>query len=189
MARRTSTSQGFAPPARPTVQRTVDSPVGPLTLMGDGDRLTHLLYDHQVGTVRAAGDDPPADATAFGGVVEQLMAYFAGDRTDFDLSEFDVTVAPAGTAFQLAVWSALTDIPYGTTCSYGELAARVGRPGAARAVGAANGRNPVSIIVPCHRVIGAAGTLTGYGGGLDRKATLLALEHDHAEPRLPLDVA
>ena len=89
---------------------------------------------------------------------------------------FDVPLAPAGTPFQLAVWRALCEIRYGSTVSYAEIARRVGRPTAMRAVGAANGRNPIAIVIPCHRVIGANGTLTGYGGGLDRKAKLLALE-------------
>ena len=101
----------------------------------------------------------------------QLTAYFAGT-----LRDFDVPLAAAGTPFQLSVWEQLRAIPYGDTWSYGELAASLGRPGAARAVGAANGRNPISIIVPCHRVIGSNGDLTGYGGGLPNKRTLLALE-------------
>lgn len=175
-------STPFRPPVPPTVQRTIPSPVGPLTLMGDPTRLTHLLYDHQVTRVRRQVD-PPMDDTAFGPVIAQLDAYFSGERTDFDLD-----LAPTGTPFQLEVWQALTTIPYGRTCSYEDLAARIGRPGAARAVGAANGQNPISIIVPCHRVIGASGRLTGYGGGLDRKSLLLDLEHDREEPRLPVGV-
>ena len=94
---------------------------------------------------------------------------------------FDVRLAPTGTPFQREVWTALQTIPYGTTCSYGELAAQIGRPGASRAVGLANGRNPISIIVPCHRVIGSTGTLTGYGGGLERKQWLLDLERGTAQ--------
>ncbi|MFN0148696.1 MAG: methylated-DNA--[protein]-cysteine S-methyltransferase [Dehalococcoidia bacterium] len=101
----------------------------------------------------------------------QFAAYFRGE-----LTEFDLPLAPAGTPFQLQVWEALRGIPYGETISYGELARRIGRPAASRAVGAANGHNPIGIVVPCHRVIGANGSLTGYGGGLDRKRTLLALE-------------
>lgn len=174
----------FAAPATPTTQRTVDSPVGPLTLMGDATHLTHLLFDHQVDPVHRHGDGPVHDPAAFAPVVEQLDAYFAGEATSFDLD-----LAPSGTPFQLEVWRALTRIPYGTTWSYGELAAAIGRPSAARAVGAANGRNPISIIVPCHRVIGASGNLTGYGGGLDRKSLLLDLEAAHQTPRLSLDVA
>jgi methylated-DNA-[protein]-cysteine S-methyltransferase len=106
-----------------------------------------------------------ADAAA------QLKAYFAGQLTSFDLP-----VAPEGTGFQRTVWAGLRRIPYGETISYGELASRIGQPTASRAVGLANGRNPVAIIVPCHRVVGADGSLTGYGGGLDRKRFLLALE-------------
>jgi methylated-DNA-[protein]-cysteine S-methyltransferase len=108
---------------------------------------------------------------AFAEVARQLDEYFAGRRRTFDLP-----LAPTGTPFQLAVWEQLRRIPTGTTVSYGELAQRVGRPGAARAVGAAVGRNPISVIVPCHRVVGSSGALTGFAGGLDRKRALLALE-------------
>jgi methylated-DNA-[protein]-cysteine S-methyltransferase len=101
----------------------------------------------------------------------QLTAYFAGELRDFDLP-----LAPVGTPFQERVWQALRDIPYGATTSYSALANRIGAPGAARAVGLANGRNPIAIIIPCHRVIGAGGTLVGYGGGLNRKRWLLDLE-------------
>jgi methylated-DNA-[protein]-cysteine S-methyltransferase len=102
---------------------------------------------------------------------DQLRAYFAGE-----LREFDIPLAPSGTAFQRQVWSAVSAIPYGATATYSEIAAAVGRPSARRAVGAANGRNPLPVIVPCHRIVGAAGGLTGYGGGLDRKRSLLDLE-------------
>ena len=101
----------------------------------------------------------------------QLRAYFAGE-----LREFDLPLAPRGTPFQLSAWAAVSAIPYGSTATYAEIAAALGRPSACRAVGAANGRNPLPVIVPCHRVIGAAGALTGYGGGLDRKRSLLDLE-------------
>lgn len=113
----------------------------------------------------------PADAGAFADVVDQLEAYFDGSLTDFD-----VDLQLTGTDFQRRVWDALRTIPYGETRSYGEIATQIGSPGASRAVGLANGRNPVGIIVPCHRVIGSTGGLTGYGGGLDRKRALLALE-------------
>jgi methylated-DNA-[protein]-cysteine S-methyltransferase len=113
--------------------------------------------------------------------VDQLTAYFEGELTRFDL-----TLLTEGSPFQHRVWNALCEIPYGETRSYGEIARQVGSPGAARAVGLANGLNPVAIIVPCHRVIGADGSLTGYGGGLERKVTLLQLERDHATPRLAL---
>ena len=102
---------------------------------------------------------------------QPVQAYFAGERRDFELE-----LAPAGTSFQQRVWSALCAIPYGTTASYGEVARAIGQPDAARAVGKANNRNPLAIVVPCHRVIGAGGSLTGYGGGLPRKRWLLALE-------------
>ena len=111
------------------------------------------------------------DANAFPDVVVQLGAYFAGQ-----LEEFDVDLALSGTEFQRRVWAALRTIPYGQTCSYGELAEQIGSPGGARAVGLANGRNPVAIIVPCHRVVGSSGAMTGYGGGVDRKRALLDLE-------------
>jgi methylated-DNA-[protein]-cysteine S-methyltransferase len=114
------------------------------------------------------------DDQALHDVREQLDAYFAGERQTFDLP-----LQMTGTPFQKQVWQGLMAIPYGTTISYAELARRIGRPGASRAVGAANGRNPIGIIVPCHRVIGANGTLTGYGGGLDRKEWLLAHEAGH----------
>jgi methylated-DNA-[protein]-cysteine S-methyltransferase len=148
----------------------VDSPVGALTLVGEDGVLTGLYMENQ--RHRPAeerfGD---ADHGPFGAVVEQLAAYFAGE-----LDTFDLPLALHGTEFQRTVWSALLEIPYGETVSYGELAERIGRPGAARAVGLANGKNPIGIIVPCHRVVGAGGGLTGYGGGLDRKQFLLAFE-------------
>jgi len=157
------------------------SPVGPLVLAGEGDTLTHLRLDAQA--------HPPAgieewrhDPSAFDQVVDQLEAYFAGDRTDFDID-----MRLRGADFHTEVWRGLLEIPYGETRSYGWLATRVNRPGAARAVGSANGRNPIAIVVPCHRVIGADGTLVGYGGGLNRKRALLDLERQHFAPRLALD--
>jgi len=149
------------------------SPIGPLTLIGRDGRLTHLVLEDQV----HATPTPPGslrDDTAFTAVRNQLDEYFAGSRT-----VFDVPVRLEGTAFQRAVWAQLCAIPYGSTISYGELARRVGNPKASRAVGLANGRNPVAVIVPCHRVIAGDGTLGGYGGGLDRKAALLGLEATH----------
>lgn len=153
-----------------TVYRTVDSPVGPLTLAGQDDVLTNLRMEDQA--------HPPSgregwvlDEHAFPKVVDQLEAYFAGE-----LTEFDVSLRLEGTPFQQRVWSTLLEIPYGETWSYGAVARRLGRPTASRAVGMANGRNPIGIIVPCHRVIGSTGRLTGYGGGLDRKQVLLDLE-------------
>lgn len=153
-----------------TAHTVLDSPVGPLTVVARDAALAGLYLDGQRHRPprEAFG---PRDDTALPGVREQLEAYFAGE-----LQEFDVALAVAGTAFQSAVWAALRAVPYGATCTYAELAAAVGRPTAVRAVGAANGRNPVCIVVPCHRVVGADGSLTGYAGGLDRKRRLLALE-------------
>jgi len=149
--------------------RTVDSPVGPLTLAGHGDTLTNLRMVDQTHEPDRAGWEPDDDA--FPEAVEQLAAYFAGERTSFDLD-----LELGGTQFQRQVWAALQTIPYGETRSYRDIAEQVGAPSAFRAVGLANGRNPIGIIVPCHRVIGAGGSLTGYGGGLDRKRLLLELE-------------
>jgi methylated-DNA-[protein]-cysteine S-methyltransferase len=161
-----------------TRYRIVESPIGPLTLCGNGEALTGLRMQDQRHTP-TLGTGLACDEDAFPGVVDQLAAYFAGELTDFD-----VNLRLEGTAFQRRVWSALTEIPYGQTMSYGELAQQIGQPTAFRAVGLANGRNPVAIIVPCHRVIGSSGALVGYGGGLDRKRLLLDLEQNHAKPRL-----
>ena len=159
--------------------RTVDSPVGPVTLAGKGRGLTHLRMVDQ--TYEPSRHGWQRDDEAFPDAVEQLEGYFAGERTEFDL-ELDLV----GTAFQRRVWAALLTIPYGQTRSYGEIAQQIGSPGACRAVGLANGHNPIGIIVPCHRVIGSNGSLTGYGGGLDRKRALLELEksRDFATPTL-----
>jgi methylated-DNA-[protein]-cysteine S-methyltransferase len=157
-----------------SVWHQVDSPLGELLLVGDGRSLTRLEmppWDVPAG----ASHDPDA----FADVEAQLGAYFAGERTEFDLP-----LAPTGSGFQLAVWAALRRIPYGETASYGEIAAEIGRPDAVRAVGSTNGRNPIPVIVPCHRVIGADGSLVGFGGGLPRKRLLLELEAEHAAPRL-----
>lgn len=159
--------------------RTIDSPIGPLTLAGRGDVLTNLRMVDQ--TYEPNRSDWTLDDTAFPVAVDQLRSYFAGDRTDFDL-ELGMT----GTQFQKRVWEALMTIPYGETRSYGQIAEQIGAIGAARAVGLANGRNPIAIIVPCHRVIGASGDLTGYGGGLDRKRSLLELEKRRISANLTL---
>lgn len=150
--------------------RTIPSPIGPLTLAGTGSTLMHLRMTDQTHEPDRAGWQP-ADPDAFADVVEQLDAYFAGS-----LTEFNVNLQLAGTDFQHRVWAALRTIPYGETRTYGQIAAQIGSPAAARAVGLSNGRNPISIIVPCHRVIGSGGGLTGYGGGIDRKRLLLTLE-------------
>ena len=151
--------------------RSIYSPIGLLTLAGQGDCLTNLVLE--------AAAHPPSershwveDKRAFPDAVAQIEEYFAGERTSFDIA-----LAPHGTNFQQRVWDALCEIPYGETRSYGEIARQIGQPRAARAVGLANARNPIPIIVPCHRVIGAKGSLTGYAGGLETKGALLDLEH------------
>lgn len=143
------------------------TPVGPLLLSTESGRLTGLRFGVPDAVAGERDDDDPVLAAAR----EQLAGYFAGERHGFDLP-----VAPRGTTFQLQVWQALQRVPYGTTVSYRELARRVGHPRASRAVGLANGRNPIALVVPCHRVIGADGSLTGFGGGLAAKRTLLDLE-------------
>ncbi|MDT7740387.1 MAG: methylated-DNA-[protein]-cysteine S-methyltransferase [Mycobacterium sp.] len=159
--------------------RTIDSPIGPLALAGRGRVLTNLRMVHETHEPNRTGWVP--DDRAFPEVVDQLGAYFAGKRTDFDLE-----LGLAGSEFQRRVWRALLTIPYGETRSYRQVAEQIGASGAARAVGLANGRNPIAIIVPCHRVIGASGSLTGYGGGLDRKRSLLELERRRQSATLSL---
>ena len=148
----------------------VSTPVGRLRIAGDEKGLRSISFENRFHPAEPAGDQPSTEEP-FREVIAQLDAYFAGE-----LRRFDLALAPEGTAFQREVWSALSAIPYGETVSYGELARRLGRPAASRAVGAANGRNPIPIIIPCHRVIGADGSLTGFGGGLAIKRKLLALE-------------
>ncbi|XVS68156.1 methylated-DNA--[protein]-cysteine S-methyltransferase [Actinosynnema sp. CA-299493] len=157
------------------VHAVVDSPVGELTLVArDGVLAGLYLPEHRHRPALETFGE--RDASPFGEVVAQLAEYFAGERTVFDLP-----LSPAGTPFQRTVWDALKEIPHGETVSYGELAARIGRPTASRAVGLANGKNPISVIVPCHRVVGSTGALTGYGGGVERKRVLLAFERgDHS---------
>ena len=149
-------------------------PVGPVTLdvllISDGEALTGLWFgDSHPGTPQS--DSWVRDRAPVAGAAEQLAAYAEGDLTEFDLQ-----LRPAGSDFQRAVWQRLLGIPYGVTTSYGKVAAQVGRPNGSRAVGAAVGSNPIAIVIPCHRVIGANGSLTGYGGGLDNKVALLKLE-------------
>jgi len=153
----------------------IDSEVGPLTLVAEEGSLVGLYMDLQR---HRPADDKLGEldgrgrrAEPFKAAADQLDAYFAGTLTRFTLP-----LAPRGSDFQQRVWKALQEIPYGQTVSYGELAERVGSPGGARAVGLANGRNPIGIVIPCHRVVGTSGSLTGYGGGLDRKKRLLDLE-------------
>lgn len=159
---------------------TVPSPLGPLRLVSDGHALTAVRF------VDGPEDDAP-DAPSADAVLDlarrQLAAYFAGEAV-----AFTVPLRPAGTPFQQRVWAALREIRHGETVSYGTLAARVGAPQAAQAVGAANGQNPLAVVVPCHRVVGADGSLVGYAGGLERKQALLALEgrqQDLFAPRPP----
>ncbi len=147
----------------------MESPVGPLILAASDSGLHHVMF----ASSKRAKPDPQwrDDAKPLQEAIRQLRAYFAGE-----LETFELTLAPEGTDFQRSVWCKLRDIPFGETISYGELAKRVGNPKASRAVGAANGQNPIPIIIPCHRVIGSNGKLTGFGGGLPMKQKLLALE-------------
>ncbi|MGO1054620.1 methylated-DNA--[protein]-cysteine S-methyltransferase [Crossiella sp. CA198] len=148
----------------------IDSPYGPLTLVAQDGALAGIYMDRQrhLPPQESFGEPDPA---AFGPVIDQLTRYFAGE-----LRHFDLPMSLQGTDFQRSVWELLLEIPYGETATYGELAQRLGNPSAARAVGLANGKNPISIIVPCHRVIGSTGNLTGYGGGLAKKRQLLDFE-------------
>lgn len=156
-----------------TYYTTISSPLGTITLANNGHALTGLYLEHQ-------RDQPAIDGTwvwnpaGFEAVVDQLAEYFAGTRT-----RFSVALAPVGTAFQRQVWQELLNIPYGETRSYADVAYAINNPRAVRAVGHANGKNPISLIIPCHRVIGRAGSLVGYGGGLDRKRWLLDHERRH----------
>lgn len=153
----------------------LDTPIGDLLLAGDNEGLSMIGFPE--GSMRREPEDdwiynekPFEDARA------QLDAYFAGERKTFDLK-----LKPTGTEFQLRVLEELQKIPYGETCSYSDIATRIGRPKAVRAVGAANGRNPIPIVIPCHRVIGASGDLTGFGGGLPTKEALLRLELENSQ--------
>lgn len=147
---------------------TIDTPVGPILIEGDESGVSLI----EIGTSESATTGAqPEGSTPVARAARQLQAYFAGERCDFS-----VPLSPKGTEFQRRVWHELERIPYGRTISYGELAKRVGNPNASRAVGAANGANPLPIVVPCHRVIGANGTLTGFGAGIDVKAKLLEIE-------------
>lgn len=166
----TESSAASGEPVTPDRYGIVPSPVGNLTITGTPDVLSGCFFEQHTKPVDDLAD-LERDDDAFVGAAEQLADYFAGERRTFDLA-----LAPRGTDFQLRVWMALRAIPYGETRSYGELAIAVGSPKGSRAVGLANGRNPFSIIVPCHRVIGADGSLTGFGGGVDRKRFLLDLE-------------
>ncbi len=149
----------------------LDSLIGRLLIAGDGEAVRRISFPEQGKPVTPEPEWRESAAGPVGEAVRQLREYFKGGRTEFDLP-----LQPEGTAFQLKVWRSLQEIPYGKTWSYGELAKRIGNPKASRAVGAANGANPLPIVIPCHRVIGADGTLTGFGGGLPTKKALLDLE-------------
>lgn len=155
---------------------TIDSPLGPLQLVSDGGELWAIHFPDQHNGAPDTPDDPVLQ-----GARHQLQQYFAGSRRQFELP-----LAPRGTAFQRQVWQALQHIPYGELRSYRDIALALGRPTASRAVGAANGRNPLPIVVPCHRVIGSNGQLTGYAGGLDLKHFLLGLEGAPLQARLEI---
>jgi methylated-DNA-[protein]-cysteine S-methyltransferase len=150
------------------IHSIVESPIGDLLLVGDGRSLRALYTAEHVRLPETTGD---RSDRAFTAARTQLAEYFAGVR-----QEFDLPLAPRGTGFQRRVWDAVSAVPFGATASYAEIAAAIGTPSACRAVGAANGRNPLPVIVPCHRVVGSTGALTGYGGGLERKRALLDLE-------------
>lgn len=162
------------------VHTVVDSPYGPLTLVAEGEHLVGLYMQgqrHRPGDCEFGDRLPEPDQEPFAQTVQQLREYFAGQRQTFDLP-----LKFHGTPFQQRVWTALRQIPFGQTWSYRELADYIGSPAACRAVGLANGKNPIGIVVPCHRVVGSDGSLTGYGGGLDRKQALLAHERTSACP-------
>lgn len=167
---------------RADLRRTeMETPIGVLTLIASDKGIVRILFEKEkVGEVALRTEVPPAEADdeVLGTAVSQLEEYFAGTRRRFDLP-LDLD----GTEFQRQAWLALADVPYGETTTYKQQAERIGRPGAFRAVGAANGRNPVPIVLPCHRIIGADGSLTGFGGGLDVKQRLL--DHERAQQALP----
>jgi methylated-DNA-[protein]-cysteine S-methyltransferase len=155
----------------PAVCCHVETPVGRLLLVADNCGLRRIEFANAKRPAAIGDTSLRDDVSAFKDCISQLLAYFAGE-----LQSFDLRLAPEGTAFQQTVWRHLCKIPYGATIAYGELARRIGNPSASRAVGLANGSNPIPIIIPCHRVIGSSGKLTGYGGGLPIKEKLLALE-------------
>jgi len=161
----------------------IESPIGRLRLIADGDLLVGIVFERGRDAVRAAARDEQGFENRSSPVLErtrrQLEEYFTGQRQTFDLP-----LDPRGTEFQRRVWQRLTSIAYGDTTTYGALARELGDPGASRAVGLANGSNPIPIVIPCHRVIGADGSLTGFGGGLPVKAALLDLERAATQPRL-----
>ena len=162
-------------------RREIPTPIGVLTLIASDRGLTNVVFEEENGPDAPMRSEVPAadtDDEILAAAVSQLEEYFAGTRREFDLP-LDLE----GTEFQRQAWRGLADVPYGETTTYGEQAERIGRPGAFRAVGAANGQNPVPIILPCHRIIGADGSLTGFGGGLALKQQLL--DHERAQQALP----
>jgi methylated-DNA-[protein]-cysteine S-methyltransferase len=160
------------------IKHTMATPIGDLQLFARGDALVWIqLPESESPPPDGVERDAPVELAVLARAAAQLAEYFRGERTDFDLP-----LALDGTAFQRTVWAQLTAIPYAATWSYGQLARAIGKPQASRAVGAANGRNPIAIVVPCHRVIGTNGSLTGYGGGMAAKRWLLAHEREHARP-------
>ncbi len=161
--------------ATSTVQNSFDSPLGRITVAATADKLAGLWFDSQRHLPELALWAKAPAHPVLQRVQSQLAEYFAGHRTVFELP----LELGAGTAFQQRVWRALLQIPHGSTCSYGAISRAIGKPAAVRAVGGAVGRNPLGIVVPCHRVIGSGGALTGYAGGLDRKVALLQLESKH----------
>ena len=154
------------------ISATYNSPIGKLTLVSDGEAIAYLAFENNKYPI---ADAPRGTDKIIEKACKELDAYFAGK-----LKSFTVPVRPEGTAFQVSAWKALQKIPYGATRSYGEQAKAIGKPKAVRAIGAANGRNPIPIIIPCHRVIGADGSLTGFGGGMKTKQFLLELEQGRA---------
>ncbi len=167
-------------PSVPTHYYRHQSPVGPLLLAGNKDALTHITFPKGQGKKLEVSAEWEESPRPFSDTVRQLDEYFRGKRTSFELA-----LAPSGTTFQLRVWAALQEIPYGETRSYISVARHIGKPNGSRAVGNANGLNPISIVIPCHRVIGKDGSLTGFGGGLPTKSFLLNLE-DNTQLQLPL---
>lgn len=171
--------------------RDLSSPIGPLRLLADDTHFTglQLPFRRRQGELQPLSRPDPSwqqSPELLPSVAAQLTAYFAGELTDFDFDAFELPCALTGTEFQREVWHALIRIPYGKTCSYGDLARHIGRPKAVRAVGAANGANPIPIIVPCHRVIASDGSLHGFGGGLDIKQQLLNLEQGSRQRSLAI---
>ena len=161
------------------IYQDITSPIGRLRLIASGDELVGIWFEQGRDAGKQAGDLVEGTSPVLDDTRRQLEEYFRGERREFDLP-----LAPQGTEFQQRVWRRLREIEYGTTTTYGALAQELGNPNASRAVGLANGSNPIPIVIPCHRVIGANGTLTGFGGGLPIKSALLALERAARQPTL-----